>query len=352
MKRLFPYLILLLLLAATSGFGWYWWHTGRYIETTDNAYIRGEITPISTKVAGYVEKILVSDNQVVAADEVLVRIQDMEFKVRMERGRNSLMERQAALLVVQEKRKQQLSKIALAKAQLDAAEVDLQRETEVHNRFDPLYAEKVISWYDFSEAIANKEKAQAQRAGAQATLEMVKQELAVLFAEEQQLSAEIGQQKEELKLLQQEVADTIICAPISGTVGNRRVRTGQYVRQGSILMALIPLNEVWIEANFKEGQLARMQEGQLVEIEVDAFPGLDFTGRIQSLAPASGAEFSLLPPENATGNFTKIVQRIPVKITIDRDSYQGKRLRPGMSVEVRIDTKADIVTSQKKLARK
>jgi membrane fusion protein (multidrug efflux system) len=117
-------------------------------------------------------------------------------------------------------------------------------------------------------------------------------------------------------------------------------------------MALIPLNEVWIEANFKEGQLARMQEGQLVEIEIDAFPGLDFTGRIQSLAPASGAEFSLLPPENASGNFTKIVQRIPVKINIDRDSYQGKRLRPGMSVEVRIDTKADIVTSQKKLARK
>jgi membrane fusion protein (multidrug efflux system) len=352
MKRLFPYLILFLFIAASCGFGWYWWHTGRYIETTDNAYIRSNITPISSKISGYVEKVLVSDNQIVDAGETLVRVQDMEFKARMERGKNSLRERQAALLVVKEIRKQQLSEIALAKAQLNAAEVDFQRETEVYNRFAPLYVEKVISWYDFSEAMANKEKAQAQRAGAKATLDIVKQELAVLLAEEQQITAEIGQHNEELKLLQQEVTDTIICAPISGTVGNRRVRTGQYVCPGSILMALIPLNEVWIEANFKEIQLARMQEGQAVEIEIDAFPEDRFTGRIQSFSPASGAEFSLLPPENATGNFTKIVQRIQVKINIDKDSYQGKRLLPGMSVEVRIDTNAAPQTEQKQLAGK
>ena len=276
----------------------------------------------------------------------------MEFKVRMERGRSSLLERQAALHVVKEKRKQQLSKIDLTKAQLDAAGIDLQREKEVFNRFAPLYAEKVISWFDYSEALANKEKARAQRDGAKASLSMAEQELTVFLAEEQQIAAEIGLQKEELKLLQQEVADTIICSPISGTVGNRRVRAGQYVRPGSILMALIPLNDVWVEANFKEVQLIRMQEGQSVEIEVDAFPGHFFTGRIQSFSPASGAEFSLLPPENATGNFTKIVQRVPVKINIDKDSYQGKRLLPGMSVEVRIDTKTDPLADQKQLAGK
>jgi membrane fusion protein (multidrug efflux system) len=352
MKRLLPYVFLFVLLLAAGGFGWYWWQTGRYIETTDNAYIRGDITPISTKVAGYVEEILVSDNQIVSDGEVLVRIQDMEFKVRMELGRNSLMERQAALLVAEGKRKQQWSKIDLTKAQLTVAEVDLQRETEVHSRFDSLYAKGATSWFEYSEALTRKKKAQAQRIAAKASLGMAEQELSVLLAEEQRIVAEIGQHQEELKLLQQEVTDTSICAPISGTVGNRRVRAGQYVRPGSILMALIPLNKVWIEANFKEVQLVRMQEGQSVEIEVDAFPGHFFTGRIQSFSPASGAEFSLLPPENASGNFTKIVQRIPVKITVDKNSHQDKKLLPGMSVEVSIDTRQEPKTEQKHLARK
>ena len=350
MKRLLPYVFLFVLLLASTSFGWYWWQSGRYIETTDNAYIRADITPISTKVAGYVESVLVADNQVVRAGEPLVRIQDMEFKVRMERGRNNLLERQAALLVVEGKRKQQSSKIALAKAQLVVAEVNLQRNAEVYRKFDKLFAEEVLSWFEYNEALANNNKALAEKSGAEASLEMAKQELNVLLAEKQRITAEIGQHQEDLKLLQQEVADTSICAPISGTVGNRRVQTGQYVRPGSVLMALIPLNDVWVEANFKEVQLARMQEGQQVEIGVDAFPDHHFTGRVQSLSPASGAEFSLLPPENASGNFTKIVQRIPVKITVDKNSHQDQRLLPGMSVEVSINTKAAPLTERKELA--
>ncbi len=350
MKRLLPYVFLFVLLLAATSFGWYWWQTGRYVETTDNAYIRADITPISTKVAGYVESVLVADNQVVRAGEPLVRIQDMEFKVRMERGRNNLLERQAALLVVEGKRKQQSSKIALAKAQLVVAEVNLQRNAEVYRKFDKLFAEEVLSWFEYNEALANNNKALAEKSGAEASLEMAKQELNVLLAEKQRITAEIGQHQEDLKLLQQEVADTSICAPISGTVGNRRVQTGQYVRPGSVLMALIPLNDVWVEANFKEVQLARMQEGQQVEIGVDAFPDHHFTGRVQSLSPASGAEFSLLPPENASGNFTKIVQRIPVKITVDKNSHQDQRLLPGMSVEVSINTKAAPLTERKELA--
>lgn len=350
MKRLLPYIFLFVLLLAAVGFGWYWWLTGRYIETTDNAYIRGDITPISTKVSGYVESVLVADNQVVRAGEPLVRIQDMEFKVRMERGRNNLLERRAALLVVAGKRKQQRSEIALAKAQLVVAEVNLQRNTEVYSKFDQLFAEEVISWFEYNEALTNNKRALAEKSGAQASLDKAEQELNVLLAEEQRITAEIGQHQEELKLLQQEVADTSICAPFSGTVGNRRVQAGQYVRPGSVLMALIPLNDVWVEANFKEVQLARMQEGQQVEIEVDAFPDHRFTGRIQSLSPASGAEFSLLPPENASGNFTKIVQRIPVKIMVDKSSHPDKKLLPGMSVEVSINTKAAPLTEQKELA--
>jgi membrane fusion protein (multidrug efflux system) len=337
MKRFSPYIFLFALLLAAGGFGWYWWLTGRYIETTDNAYIRGDITPISTKVSGYVESVMVADNQIVRAGEPLVRIQDMEFKVRMERGRNNLLERRAALLVVTGKRKQQRSEIALAKAQLVLAEVNLQRNAEVYSKFDQLFAEKVISWFEYNEALTNNKRALAEKSGAQASLDKAEQELNVLLAEEQRITAEIGQHQEELKLLQQEVADTSICAPFSGTVGNRRVQAGQYVRPGSVLMALIPL-------------LARMQEGQQVEIEVDAFPDHHFTGRIQSLSPASGAEFSLLPPENASGNFTKIVQRIPVKIMVDKSSHPDKKLLPGMSVEVSINTKATLLTEQKEFA--
>lgn len=354
MKRLLPSLILLVFLAVAGGFGFYWWQIGRFIETTDNAYIRSDITPISSKISGYVEEVLVADNQIVAAGDPLVRIENLEFRVRMKRGRSGLVERQAALLVEIEKRKQQRSKIDLAKALLTVAEVELQRETEEFSRFERLYAGEVISSLEYGEALSSREKCRAAKSGAEASLRMAEQELSVLHAEEKRIGAEIGQHQEELKLLEQELADTNIRAPISGTIGNRRIRTGQYVRPGSILMALIPLNNVWVEANFKEVQLTRMQEGQSVEIEVDAFPDHKFTGQIQSFSPASGAEFSILPPENASGNFTKIVQRIPVKIDFEKASKQGTRLLPGMSVEVSIDTRMHANSSARKkhLAKK
>lgn len=339
MKRWLPYFLLTVLLLIAAGLGVYWWQVGRYIETTDNAYIRGEITPISAKVSGYVETVQVADNQVVSGGDSLLRIEDLEYRVRLERGKNSLEERQAALSVATGKREQQSSKIDLAQAQLMVAEVELERETEEFNRFEKLHKEGIISPLEYGKVLARKKRCQAEKAAAEASLRVAKQELNVLSAEEKQLSAEIDQHRATLQLLQQEVADTEILAPIAGTIGNRRVRAGQYVRPGAILMVLIPLHEVWIEANFKEVQLARMRVGQPVEIEVDAFPGRKYTGRIESLSPASGAEFSVLPPENATGNFTKIVQRIPVKISIESNLQQQKKLLPGMSVEVRLDTR-------------
>lgn len=339
MKRLLPYILLIIFLTLCCGFGGYWWQVGRYIETTDNAYVRSDIIPISARVSGYVEAVLVADNQIVAAGESLVRVQDLEYRVRLERGRSGLAERKAALLVASGKRNQQSSKIDLAKAQLLVTEVELQRLTDEFKRFESLYAEKIISPLKFGEIQSERNKCQAEVAGAEANLKIVEQELAVQLAEEQRIEAEIAQHREELKLLQQDVDDTGISAPVAGTVGNRRVKVGQYVRPGSILLALIPLHRVWVEANFKEMQLARMQQGQMVEIKVDAFPGQSFTGRIQSFSPASGAEFSILPPENATGNFTKIVQRISVKISFDLDQLQNNKLLPGMSVEVRLDTR-------------
>jgi membrane fusion protein (multidrug efflux system) len=351
MKRLFLYSTLTILLLLACGFGWHWWHHGRFVETTDNAYIRGDITPISSKVAGYVDKVLVSDNQTVSTGQPLVRIQDMEFLVRMERGIKTLKGRQAALLVIREQRRQQTSKIEIAKANLEIAKAEQQRDIEVYERYNRLYSDKVIPWIEFSDALTRKRTSFASKSRAQASLDMTMQGLNVLLAEEQQISAEIGQIEEDVKLLKQEVSDTKICAPTSGTVGNRQVQQGQYVRPGSNLMALIPDNAMWIEANFKEIQLTRMNVGQPVNIEIDAYPELNITGRIDSFAPASGAEFSLLPPENASGNFTKIVQRIPVKINIDNSSELGSKLRPGMSVEVSVNTNEFTEATKKHLAR-
>lgn len=351
MKRLFLYSTLTILLLLACGFGWRWWYHGRFVETTDNAYIRGDITPISSKVAGYVGKILVADNQTVNAGQPLVKIQDMEFIARMERGKKTLKESLAALLVIHEQMRHQSSKIEFAQANMEIAEAELQRDIEVYERYNRLYAEKVIPWIDYRNALTRKMTSYANKSGAQASLDMAKQGLNVLLAEEQQISAEIGQIEEDVKLLKQEVADTKICAPTSGTVGNRQVQQGQYVRPGSNLMALIPDNGIWIEANFKEIQLARMNVGQPVNIEIDAFPELTITGKIDSFAPASGAEFSLLPPENASGNFTKIVQRIPVKINIDNSSELGSKLRPGMSVEVSVNTNEFTEATKKHLAR-
>lgn len=344
MKRLLPVSLLFIVLAIGCGGGLYWWQIGRYVEMTDNAYIRGDIIPISSKVSGYVEQVTVADNQEVASGDILLRIEELEYRVRLERGENLLTERQSALLVATEKRKRQRSMIDLTKAQLEVARVELVRETEEFKRLKKLHVEKIISELEFDKAIARKNRCRAEMQAAEANLEMAKQELVVMAAEEQQLGAEIEQQRATLKLLRQEVADTVIGAPLAGTVGNRRVRVGQYVRPGSILMALIPLQNVWVEANFKEVQLARMQVGQSVEIEVDAYPKQKFTGWVESFSPASGAEFSILPPENATGNFTKIVQRIPVRIGIDMSS-QVEKLRPGMSVEVRLDTRRSVEKS-------
>jgi membrane fusion protein (multidrug efflux system) len=341
MKQFRLPLILMLALLVLGSIGGYWHYRWRYLETTDNAYVRGDITPISSRVTGMVGSVMVADNQVVAAGEPLIQIEAEEFEVLLEQGRSGLVEREAALLAAIGKRKQQASKIVLARSQRQISEIELKNETVRFARLEQLYLDKMISPLDYDTALAKTKRCRAELAGAEASLQMVEHELTALIAEEKRIAAEINQHRQELQLLQQDLVNTCIRAPISGTVGNRRVRPGQYVREGSVLLALIPLEDVWVEANFKEVQLSRMRQGQPVAIEVDAFPQRRFAGRIESLSPASGAEFSILPPENASGNFTKIVQRVPVKISLDKSQLANIKLLPGMSVEVEVDTRFD-----------
>lgn len=340
MKRVLPCIAILALMAGGAWFGWYWNTVGRYIEKTDNAYIRSEITQISSKVAGYVRAVPAGDNMAVQAGDVLVHIEALEFQVRLENGRKKIAERGAALRVAQQRSRLQLSRIAACKAQLAAALAEQGKKASELGRYASLLPGGIISSLDYETILTAEKKSRAEVANADANLVSSEMEREVLLAEESRLEAELQQQEEELKLPAQELADTLIRAPLAGVIGNRRVRAGQYVKPGTVLLAVIPRQALWVEANFKEVQLGRMHEGQTVAIEVDAFPGQPLTGRIESLSPASGAEFSLIPPENATGNFTKIVQRVPVKIRFDAGQPQLGELRSGMSVVVRADTRA------------
>lgn len=336
----------LLVIAAVvllAGAGWSartWFTTWRYIEKTDDAYIRSEITQISSKVTGYVKTVRATDNTLVAAGEELIRIEDLEFRARLGYGQKKREERKASLMVAQSKSVLQLSRIEAFKAQLEAAQAEQIRRGGELRRFGNIYSSGIISEQDYEAVVTAEKKGRAEVAGAVANLDAAQKEHEVLLAEERRIEAELRQQEEELKLPAQELADTVISAPIAGVVGNRRVRVGQYVKPGTLLLAIVPRQEFWVEANFKEVQLARMRDGQPVTIVVDAYPGTPLAGQLESLSPASGAEFSLIPPENATGNFTKIVQRVPVKIRFQAGQPLLGSLRSGMSVVVKMDTRS------------
>lgn len=346
MKRLIAIIIAIILFTGAGCFARYWFAVGRYIEKTDNAYIRSEITQISSKVSGYVRDVAAEDNMPVKPGDVLVRIDNHEFVVRLENGRKKIEERGAARLVAQNRSWLQQSRIEACKAQLAAVEAEQGKKTSELRRYASLLPGGIISELDYEAVLTAEKKSRADVFTARANLASAEGEREVLLAEESRLEAELRQHAEELKLPAQELGDTVIRAPLAGVVGNRRVRAGQYVKPGTVLLSVIPRQALWVEANFKEVQLERMREGQAVAIEVDAFPGQHFSGRIESFSPASGAEFSLIPPENAAGNFTKIVQRLPVKIRFDAGQPQLSQLRSGMSVVVRADTRTNSAMSR------
>ncbi len=335
--------VLLLILAGSSALalgGRYWWTTWRYLETTDDAYVEGEITPVIPKVAGYVQELRVTDHQPVKAGDILLRIDDHEFRLAVDQAKARLEATRAALASARSRLELQETLIAQASAGVAAAEAELERADKEFQRARDLLRSRAGTRARFDEARAARRKAEAMLEQARMRLQAERQQVRILEAERSRLEAAVDSDRAALALARTRLADTIIKAPVSGIVGNRAVRDGQYVRPGTLLMAIVPLDGVWIEANYKETQLTRMHVGQPAEIAVDSFPDVTIRGHVQSFSPASGAEFSLLPPENATGNFTKIVQRIPVKIVIDGENPLHGRLRPGMSVEVTVDTRS------------
>ena len=337
-KVLFIILPVVALALGASG-GWYWWNVLRFLQSTDDAYVQSDVSLISPKVEGYIKEVRAADNQEVAEGAVLFVIDDRDFAAKVAQAEAAVATEEAMVLTYGGRLDLQRALIEEAQATLNSAEADSARAQQDYKRYSALLTTDFASHQRFEQAEADARKAEAGVARSRATLAAAQNQLAVLRSQRHEEEGRRQQARATLQLAQNDLDNTVIRAPISGVAGNRAGQVGQYVKAGTQLLSLVPLSRVYVTANFKETQLTHMRPGQLAEVSVDAYPDLTLEGRIESFAPASGAQFSLLPPDNATGNFTKIVQRVPVRIALPADNRLAGLLRPGLSVTVTIDTR-------------
>jgi membrane fusion protein (multidrug efflux system) len=331
---------LLLATAAAGTYGYHWWTVSRFIETTDDAYVGAHNTNLAAKVAGYVASIAVEDNSRVHAGDVIATIDDGDFKLAADAARDKVATQQATVDRIGHQIVAQQASVEQAKAQLVSAKAASTRADLEFNRQQALAQRDYASRQALEQAQANRDQSVAGVASAQAAVDAADATVDVLKAQQQEAARGLDELRTALAKAERDLSFTVIRAPVDGVVGNRAVQTGDYVQTGQRLASLVPLDEVYVDANFKETQLARLHPGQKVAISVDALPEHAIEGTVTSLSPASGSVFSLLPPDNATGNFTKIVQRLPVRIKVPAGVASQQLLRPGMSVVVSVNTKS------------
>jgi membrane fusion protein (multidrug efflux system) len=322
--------------------GVYWWSQVRFIESTDNAYVEADISNISVKVPGYIVQSAVVDNQHVSKGELLAQLEDSQFVAKLAQGKAVLASSQANLQTLAAKVDLQQALINQAKAAVVASQSEQLIAQQQLKRSQKLKVSNYSSQNDVDQLQAGFDSASAHVDEAQAALVAKQRELSVLNAQLLQVQADVEQAMASVELANIQLVDTRVTAPFSGIIGKRGAMVGQYVQPGQALFSLVPDTQVWITANFKETQIEHMQAGQTVKVSLDAYPDDEFSGFIDSLAPASGSKFSLLPTENATGNFTKIVQRISVRIRLEHDqpSFAIGRILPGLSAVVEVDTES------------
>ncbi len=328
-------LIFLILISATGAGIVYWLKEIHPFETSDNTYLKSHLSLISPKETGYVREVLFEDNQKVKQGDVLVIIDNHDFQAKVAEAEAQVLLEKAHIKTLETEKRTQHAKISQEKANIAVAEADLERATKDTLRFAHLAADGAISAQTRDAAVSAHKQAAAQRDKTHSARVEAESTLDSLDAQIGETHARLKAAESALELARINLENTRIIAPISGIIGNRTVQVGQLVKPGGVLAYLIPLNGVFVEANFKETQIARMKIGQPVEIKVDAYPDSHFEGTVDSFAPASGSEFSLLPPENATGNFTKIVRRVPVKIRF-KSGTDLSGLRPGLSTVVKV----------------
>ncbi|WP_230173336.1 HlyD family secretion protein [Rhizobium sp. CECT 9324] len=324
--------------------GYGYWTVGRFVESTDDAYVKADYTSVAPKVAGYIKEVLVNDNDVVKAGQIVARIDDRDFQSALAQSKADVSAAEAAITNIDAQIDLQGSVIEQAKASLDASKASLTFAKSDASRNARLISSGAGTQSRVEQSQSVHDQAEAAVERDQAALIAAQYKIPVLETQRLQATAQRDRAAAAARQAELNLSYTNIIAAVDGTIGARSIRVGQFVNAGTQLMAVVPLHSVYIVANFKETQLTFVRPGQAVKIKVDSFPDLDFTGRVDSISPASGLEFSLLPPDNATGNFTKIVQRIPVKIVIDQAGLE-RGLRAGMSVEPEIDTKAEQISN-------
>ena len=327
-------------LGAGAHYGWDYWTIGRFQISTDDAYVQADTTTIAPKVSGYLAQVLVGDNEAVRAGQALARIDDRDYAIALDQAKADVSAAEAAVVSKQAAIDAQQSAIDAAKATIQVDQAGETFAEQENKRYADLATSGFGSVQNAQQAASRIASSHASVLRDRAAVDTAIKQLALQKAELAQAEALVARSEAARRQAELNLGYSAIVSPVDGIVGNRTLRVGQYVQAGTQLMSVVPSAATYVVANFKETQLTDVRRGQPVEIEVDMFPGRVFHGRVDSLAPASGQTFALLPPDNATGNFTKIVQRIPVKIVLDPDSVGSGDLRPGMSVTPSIDTKA------------
>ena len=328
-----------LALLGAAYLGWDYWTVLRFEVSTDDAYVQADNTTIAPKVSGYLDAVLVADNETVKAGQTLAHIDDRDFRVALRQAKADVAAAEAVIATKQAQLTAQQSVIEAARATIGVDQANQVFAQQDSTRYATLATSGAGSVQNAQLSASRSAAAHASVLRDTASLDTTTQQLGVIKAELEQARATLERDQALAAQAELNLSYTNIVAPIDGVVGNRTLRVGQYVQAGTQLMAVVPDQAAYIIANYKETQLTDVHAGQKVEIDVDMFPGIVAHGHVDSLAPASGQEFALLPPDNATGNFTKIVQRIPVKIILDAGSPLAGDLRPGMSVNPTIDTK-------------
>jgi len=334
-------ILLIVAVAAVLGVGiWFAYHElrGKYYEETNDAQVRADMVTIAPRVAGYVSELLVKDNQDVTAGQPLLRIEARDYEARQAQAEAQIAVARAGADNIRASIREQQATIAQARAQLAQARAKASYDAAQVARYTPLAASGAERREQLAELRSTAEQSAAQVRALEAALAMQERRVATFQSQIEQFDAQAESARAQRASANVDLSATLLRAPIAGRVGDRTVTTGQFVQPGLRLMSLVPLDKLYIVANFKETQIGLIRPGQPATISIDALDGTEIHGRVSSISPGTGAQFSLLPPENATGNFTKIVQRVPIRIEIDATPEARQLLVPGLSVTVTVDT--------------
>ncbi|PCK79493.1 HlyD family secretion protein [Rhizobium sophoriradicis] len=340
-KRRSPVLpiVVLAILAGGAWYGYEWWTNGRFMVSTDDAYIEGDIATISPKVTGYVAKVNVVANQEVKAGDVLATLDNGDYQNALDQAQAQIATEKLSLQRIDAQIEGADASLAQAQAQKVALEAAVRGAEITQKRQSELQAKSVGTAADLDNANIALDQAKANLAAGDANIAAAQANITILQAQRKEAEGSVRSLEISRDKAARDLSFTVLKAPYDGIVGNRSVQEGDLVSPGQRLMALVPVRQLYIDANFKETQIQHLVPGSKVNVHVDAYDDHPIVGTVESISPASGSVFSLLPPENATGNFTKVIQRVPVRIALPQDALDSGRLRAGLSVVVDVDTR-------------